>query len=110
GGIASILLLLLNGLVSLALLVLAIITAVQARGRGRTGAIIVGGTIVAAIVLYWLLVLVRVIASEAAGPGAVGAISIVTPVLEGLRFLLVAAALIVGAVMTRRWAKQNAWS
>lgn len=109
GVVVNILFLLLNIVVSLALLVIAIWAVVQASGRGRTGAIIVAATVIVAVVLYWILygIYVAIIAG-AADMSTLGVLSIVYAVLEILRNLLVFAALIVGAVMARRWAKQNA--
>ena len=109
GGIVALLMMLVNGLVSLALLVLAIVVAVQARGRGRTGAIIVAGALVVAVVLFWILYAIQVVTvGGAADPSSVNTWHLVISVLDIGRGLLIAAALIVGAIMARRWAKQNA--
>ncbi len=108
GGIVALLMLLLNGVVSLALLVVAIIVAVQARGRGRIGALIVVGAIVLAVVLYWIVQVIYMIAVGAStDPTSVGVWALVVLVLEIGRGLLIAVALIVGAMMARRWVKQS---
>lgn len=108
GGIGALLMLLLNGVVSLALLVVAIIVAVQARGRGRIGALIVVGAIVLAVVLYWVVQVIYMIAVGAStDPSSVGVWALVVLVLEIGRGLLIAVALIAGAMMARRWVKQN---
>lgn len=108
GGIVALLMLLLNGVVSLALLVVAIIVAVQARGRGRIGALIVVGAIVLAVVLYWVVQVIYMIAVGAStDPSSVGVWALVVLVLEIGRGLLIAVALIVGAMMARRWVKQS---
>lgn len=108
GGIVALLMLLLNGVVSLALLVVAIIVAVQARGRGRIGALIVVGAIVLAVVLYWIVQVIYMIAVGAStDPESVGVWALVVLVLEIGRGLLIAVALIVGAMMARRWVKQS---
>lgn len=108
GGIVALLMLLLNGVVSLALLVVAIIVAVQARGRGRTGALIVVGAIVLAVVLYWVVQVIYMIAVGAStDPSSVGVWALVVLVLDIGRGLLIAVALIAGAMTARRWVKQS---
>ena len=90
----------------LALLVLAIIAAVQGAGRGRTGALVVIAAIVLSMVVYWIIM---VVLQLAVGSGSMsGALGVVAVVVEVLRWVVVAAALIVGAVMVRRWAAQRA--
>lgn len=108
GSIFGILLLIANGIVTLALLVLAVMVAIQARGRARTGAIIILATVVLAVIAYWILrgILLAVYAN--ADYGTIGIISIVYLIAEIIRALIVFAALIVGALMARRWAKENA--
>jgi len=108
GSIFGILLLIANGIVTLALLVLAVMVAIQAQGRGRTGAIIILATVVLAVIAYWILrgILLAVYAN--ADYSTVGIISIVYLIAEILRALVVFAALIVGALLARRWAKENA--
>lgn len=100
--------LLVNGLVSVAVLVLAIMVIVQASGRGRTGAIIVVAALVLAVVAYWLLQIIYSVALAGADFSAIGVISILALVAEIIRSLLVFAALLVGAIMVRRWVAQNA--
>lgn len=100
--------LLVNGLVSLGLLVVAVIVAIQAKGRGRTGAIIIAAAIIVSIVLYWIVFAIRQVGmSAAADSTTLGIWGLVYIVAEVLRWLLISAALIVGALMARRWAKQN---
>ncbi|APX32958.1 hypothetical protein BH708_09805 [Brachybacterium sp. P6-10-X1] len=107
--VVNILFLLLNIVVSLALLVIAVWVAVQASGRGRAGAIIVAATVVVAVVLYWILYGIYVAVVAGAGDmSTLGVMSIVYVILEIIRNLIIFAALIVGAVTARRWAKQNA--
>jgi hypothetical protein len=109
GGILAILLMIANVVVTLALLVFAIIVAVQASGRGRTGAIVVAATLIVAVVLYWIVYGIYLAFSYGAGdPSAFGPAMIVYLVLEIGRSLIVFAALIVGAMMTRRWAALTA--
>jgi hypothetical protein len=109
GGLLSMLGLGVNGLVSLVVLVLAIMVIVQGSGRGRTGAIVVVATMVLAVVAYWI---VRgtflVVVHGSTDYSMIGMMSTIYLVIEILRALLVFAALIVGAMMARRWAAQNA--
>lgn len=108
GGLLSLATLLVNGLVSLGLLVVAIIVAIQTKGRGRTGAIIIAATIIVSIVLYWIVYAISQVGmSAAADSTTLGIWGLVYIVAEVLRWLLISAALIVGALMARRWAKQN---
>lgn len=108
GGLAALAMLLLNGVVSLALLVIAIIVGVRARGRGRVGAFLVAGTLVVAVVLYWILYAIGQVGIASAGDlSTAGVWSLVVAVLEIGRGLIVAAALIVGSLWARRWAAQN---
>lgn len=108
-GIFGILYLLANGIVSLALLVLAVMVAIQASGRGRTGAIIVAATLIVAVIAYWIInIPYQVVISGATDTGTIGTASIVFLVVEIVRALIVFAALIIGAMMARRWAKDNA--
>lgn len=109
GNIFSLLVLLVNGAVSLAVLVLAVMVIVQASGKGRTGAIIVVATMVLAVIAYWILYgIYYVILANATDFGTIGVTSLVYLVVEIIRSLIVFAALIVGALMSRRWAAQNA--
>lgn len=109
GSIFSLLVLLVNGAVSLAVLVLAVMVIVQASGKGRTGAIIVVATMVLAVIAYWILYgIYYVILANATDFGTIGVMSLVYLVVEIIRSLIVFAALIVGALMSRRWAAQNA--
>lgn len=109
GSIFSLLVLLVNGAVSLAVLVLAVMVIVQASGKGRTGAIIVVATMVLAVIAYWILYgIYYVILANATDFGTIGVTSLVYLVVEIIRSLIVFAALIVGALMSRRWAAQNA--
>jgi hypothetical protein len=109
GNIFGLLVLLVNGLVTLALLVLAIMVIVQAKGRGRTGAIIVVATVVLAVIAYWILygILIGVVASSV-DFSTIGVVSLIYLIAEIIRCLIVFAALIVGGLMSRRWAKENA--
>ncbi|QNN82185.1 hypothetical protein H3H54_13775 [Brachybacterium sp. Z12] len=109
GSLFGILVLLVNGLVSLAVLILAVMVILQASGRGRTGAIVVIATMVLAVIAYWIIYgIYQVIIYNAVDYSTVGVISLVYLVAEIIRSLIVFAALIVGAMMSRRWAAQNA--
>lgn len=100
-------------LVSTAELILAIVVAVKAQGRGRTGAIIIAATIGASFLLYWILRIVSALVLSAAmsgsmgGVGGMGAMSVISIIIEVLHWAVVAAALIVGAIMVRRWAAER---
>ena len=109
GGLLGILVLLVNGLATLALLVLAVMVIVQASGRGRTGAIIIIATVVLSVIAYWILygILFAVIMNST-DISTIGVMSLVYLVAEIIRVLIVFAILIVGALMSRRWATQNA--
>ena len=108
GGVLGILGLLANGLVTLVLIVLAVIVAIQASGRGRTGAIIVLATLVLAVIAYWILYGILLLIAANADYSTVGLFSLIYLIAEIIRALVVFAALIVGALMSRRWAKANA--
>ncbi|NMA78582.1 MAG: hypothetical protein GX960_15220 [Actinomycetales bacterium] len=109
GSLFGLLVLLVNGVVSLAVLVLAVMVIVQASGRGRTGAIVVVAAMVLAVIAYWIVYgIYTVIIVNATDYSTVGVMSLVYLVVEIIRSLLVFAALIVGAMMSRRWAAQNA--
>lgn len=109
GGLLALLMLLVNGVVSLGLLVVAIIVAVKARGRGRVGAIVVAGALVVAVILFWILRVIQAVTIDpSADPSAAGVWALILAAVEVGRGLLIAAALIVGAVMAHRWAKQQA--
>lgn len=98
---------------SVALLTLAIIVAVKAKERGRTGAIIVGGAVVLSFVVYVAVYFVaRFIFIT--GPGFPGGdvdsiftISIIDHVVRAVHWLLFSAAVLIGAARSRRWARQN---
>ena len=104
----GIVVLLVNGLVTLALLVLAVMVAIQAKSRGRTGAIIILATVVLAVIAYWFLYGILLGVAANADYSTFGVVSLIYLVVEIIRSLIVFAALIVGGLMSRRWAKQNA--
>ena len=104
----GIVVLLVNGLVTLALLVLAVMVAIQAKSRGRTGAIIILATVVLAVIAYWILYGILLGVAANADYSTFGVVSLIYLVVEIIRSLIVFAALIVGGLMSRRWAKQNA--
>ncbi|MGO1286768.1 MAG: hypothetical protein ACTHWF_13450 [Brachybacterium sp.] len=109
GSLFGILVLLVNGLVSLAVLILAVMVILQASERGRTGAIVVIATMVLAVIAYWIIYgIYQVIIYNSFDYNTIGMISLVYLVAEIIRSLIVFAALIVGAMMSRRWAAQNA--
>ena len=109
GNLVGLLVLAVNGLVSLAVLVLAVMVIVQASGKGRTGAIIVVATMVLAVVAYWIVDgIYSVILMNTFDIGTIGVMSLIYLVVEIIRSLIVFAALIVGSMMSRRWAAQNA--
>ena len=108
-GIVSILVLLVNCLVTLALLVLAVMVIVQASGRGRTGAIIIIATVILSVVTYGILYgILLAIMYNSTDYGLVGIMAIVYLIFEIIRVLIVFAVLLYGALMSRGWAKQNA--
>lgn len=109
GAILGILLLLLNGLVTLGLLVVAIIVAVKASGRARTGAIIIAATLVLSVVLYWICYgIYAAVIYNVADYSTIGVSVIIYAIVEVIRSLIVFAALIVGGLMVRRGARQSA--
>ena len=94
---------------SLAVLILAVMVILQASERGRTGAIVVIATMVLAVIAYWIIYgIYQVIIYNSFDYNTIGMISLVYLVAEIIRSLIVFAALIVGAMMSRRWAAQNA--
>ncbi|GAA1483596.1 hypothetical protein [Brachybacterium fresconis] len=105
GAIMNLLFQTVNGLLSGALLVLAIWTTVKAAGRGRIGAIILVVALVLSPLLYLIgSVISTLVTGDAGDPAFYGDSSLAHAIFEVLRTLLVVAALIVGAVMVRRWA------
>ena len=95
-----------SGLVSLILLVIAIITIVQARDRGRRGAIIVAVTLTVGAVLFAALYVLWRIVLGTTDPSAMSMVSGGYNIAELIRTLIVLSALVIGARMSRRWAKQ----
>ncbi|ATG51017.1 hypothetical protein CFK38_05345 [Brachybacterium vulturis] len=97
---------------SVALLTLAIIVAVKARERGRTGAIIVGGAVVLSFVIFVLVFFIGrflfINAPGVAGDGVDGIfrIAIIDHVVQAVHWLVFSAAVLIGAVRARRWARQ----
>lgn len=105
----DLILLAINGLVSLALLVASVITAIRTRAKGRIGAILIVAALVISVVLFWVnQVIFRVTVISATDLDAAMTWSFVHIGLEIGRWLLIAAMMIAGAVMARRWVKQNA--
>ncbi|ASK65417.1 hypothetical protein CFK39_05740 [Brachybacterium avium] len=95
---------------SVALLTLAIIVAVKAQGRGRTGAIIVGGAVVLSFVVFLVVFFIGRFLFITA-PGATGGdvdriftIAIIDQVVQAVHWLVFSAAVLIGAVRSRRWA------
>ena len=74
----------------------------------RTGAIIVLATLVLAVIAYWILYGILLLIAANADYSTVGLFSLIYLIAEIIRALVVFAALIVGALMSRRWAKANA--
>ena len=109
GVIVGLLFLLVNGLVSLGLLVLSIMVAVQSTGRGRAGAIIVAATLVVSVIVYWIFSgIFTAVLYNAGDFSTVQTVSIISVVVEIVRLLVVFAGLIVGGLMARNWVKRNA--
>ncbi|RCS66640.1 hypothetical protein [Brachybacterium alimentarium] len=107
--IAGLLYLLVNGLVSLGLLVLSIMVAVQSTGRGRAGAIIVAATLVVSVIVYWIFSgIFTAVLYNAGDFSTIQTVSIISVVVEIVRLLVVFAGLIVGGLMARNWVKRNA--
>ena len=99
-----------NLLFSLGLLVIAIIAAIQFRGRARTGAIIVGATVIVSVILYWIVSFIGGFLGAAIAGNSydLGTIYTVGGIAEILRILVVAAALLVGSYMVYAWGRKNA--
>ena len=98
-----------NGLVSLGLLVLSIMVAVQSTGRGRAGAIIVAATLVVSVIVYWIFSgIFTAVLYNAGDFSTIQTVSIISVVVEIVRLLVVFAGLIVGGLMARNWVKRNA--
>ncbi|MGO2825362.1 MAG: hypothetical protein ACTIBW_13305 [Brachybacterium alimentarium] len=109
GVIVGLLFLLVNGLVSLGLLVLSIMVAVQSTGRGRAGAIIVAATLVVSVIVYWIFSgIFTAVLYNAGDFSTIQTVSIISVVVEIVRLLVVFAGLIVGGLMARNWVKRNA--
>ncbi|MGP9845929.1 hypothetical protein [Brachybacterium sp. 107] len=109
GALLGLLLLLLNGVVTLGLLVLAIFVAVKSSGRARTGAIIIAATLVLSVVLYGIGYGIYVaVIYNMADYSTIGVVAIIYAIVEVIRSLIVFAALIVGGLMVRRGVKQGA--
>lgn len=107
--IAGLLYLLVNGLVSLGLLVLSIMVAVQSTGRGRAGAIIVAATLVVSVIVSWIFSgIFTAVLYNAGDFSTIQTVSIISVVVEIVRLLVVFAGLIVGGLMARNWVKRNA--
>jgi hypothetical protein len=64
---------------------------------------------VLAVIAYWILygILIGVVASSV-DFSTIGVVSLIYLIAEIIRCLIVFAALIVGGLMSRRWAKENA--
>lgn len=93
---------------SVALLTLAIIVAVKARGRGRTGAIIVGGAVVLSFIVFVVVFFIGRFLFITA-PGATGGdvdriftIAIIDHVVQAVHWLVFSAAVLIGIVRSRR--------
>ena len=85
------------------------ITAIRTRATGRIGAILIVAALVISVVLFWVnQVIFRVTVVSATDLDAAMTWSFVHIGLEIGRWLLIAAMMIAGAVMARRWVKQNA--
>ena len=108
-GIFSLLGMCVNGLVSLAVLVVAIMVVIRATGRGRTGAIVVVATIVLAVIAFWIVHgTFLVLMANSSSLDSIAVMVLVATVAQLIRSLIVFAALIIGAMMSRRWAAQHA--
>ncbi|MGO1389944.1 hypothetical protein [Brachybacterium alimentarium] len=108
GVIVGLLFLLVNGLVSLGLLVLSIMVAVQSTGRGRAGAIIVAATLVVSVIVYWIFSgIFTAVLYNAGDFSTIQTVSIISVVVEIVRLLVVFAGLIVGGLMARNWVKRT---
>lgn len=108
-GLLNLLLLAINGLISLALLVVAVMTAIKTTGKGRTGAILVLAAVVLSVILFWInQVIYQMALASATDVDSIVTWSFVNIGLEVGHWLLIAAVMIAGAVMARRWVKQNA--
>lgn len=94
---------------SVALLTLAIIVAVKAKERGRTGAIIVGGAVVLSFVAFFIARYIFIIAPVSAGDDVdkIFTVAIIDHVVRAVHWLAFSAAVLFGAVRSRRWSRQN---
>ena len=108
GGILAFLALAVNGILSIALLVLAIMTIVQGAGRGRTGAIVIVAALLLGVVASWTLRIITQVIVANAGYDAYTAVAIISAILEVIRWLVICGALLAGAIMVRRWVAQRA--
>ncbi|MFC7456933.1 hypothetical protein ACFQS2_07035 [Brachybacterium sp. GCM10030267] len=108
-GLGMIVVAVLNLLLSLVLLALAIVAAIQFSGRGRIGAIVVIATIVLSVPLSWILGFIAgfVGALISSGDLTGSAYYVISGTVEAVRVLVVGAVLIAGSVIVQRWGKQS---
>ncbi|MGO1977589.1 hypothetical protein [Brachybacterium tyrofermentans] len=97
-----------NLIVSLALLVIAIIGAIQFSQRGRIGASIVIATVVLSVPLYWIVsFLAGFIAALATGAADPSSTYVVGGIAEIVRLLIVGATLLVGSYLVLAWGRRT---
>jgi hypothetical protein len=111
-GLGSLAFLAIHFILGLALLVIAIITAVKAKGKPRVWAIVVAVSIPVGIVLYWIFAFISgMIAAATAGVDATGTLTAgayqVTAGLDILRNLIAVGIAIVGSFMVRKGASNS---
>jgi hypothetical protein len=111
-GLGSLAFLAIHFILGLALLVIAIITAVKAKGKPRVWAIVVAVSIPVGIVLYWIFAFISgMIAAATAGVDATGTLTAgayqVTAGLDILRNLIAVGIAIVGSLMVRKGASNS---
>lgn len=107
-GLVSSVLYVLNGLISLPLLLVSVIVAVKSWGRGRAAAIAVIVVMVLGVIAHWALLAVTGFSASDLDLGET--VSTIAAVLEVVRSLVVWALLLAGSLMAHGWARRESRS